>query len=213
MGKHIGTLFASVRKRGFKPAGPLFSVYYDKPFDPLWTTGFSSQSRVLRKYLTSRYYELGINALNTVYEIKWSWVEPLVENKDWTELERFLSTPNSLYFLKRDGEHLGRRGDLDCKLPGLEHAVFLVGILNKPAIRDRGWTVEFALPWKGLAALMDGRILPPTTGSSLKVMAYRAHHVRNEQEKAYTAVGWSWGPMGNDNIHIPERWNSLVLAD
>ena len=34
MGKHIGTLFALARNRGFKPAGPLFSVYYEKPVDP-----------------------------------------------------------------------------------------------------------------------------------------------------------------------------------
>jgi len=157
------------------------------------------------------YYELGVNPLNTVYEIRWSWVEPLVEKRDWATLERLLSTPNFLYFLKREGERLGRHGDLDWELPGLEHAVHLDGTLNRPEIRDKSWTVEFALPWEGLAQIMAGRTLPPKPGDSLRVMGYRAHHGNKESGK--TAVGWSWGAMGNENIHIPERWNSLVLAD
>ena len=33
IGKHIGTLYAIARKRGLSPAGPLFTVYYEKPAD------------------------------------------------------------------------------------------------------------------------------------------------------------------------------------
>ena len=100
------------------------------------------------------YYELGVNPINTVYEIKWTWVQPLVERRDYAELDRLLRTPNFLYFLARDGEPIGRHGDLDWELPGLEHAVHIDGTLNRPEVRDRGWTVEFALPWAGLAPLM-----------------------------------------------------------
>ncbi len=39
--------------------------------------------------------------------------------------------------------------------------------------------------------------------------AYRCHHDR----KTRTAKGWTWSVMGNDNIHIPERWNHVVFVD
>jgi hypothetical protein len=159
------------------------------------------------------YYELGVNPINNVYEIKWSWVQPLVERRAYGELDRLLATPNFLYFLARDGEPIGRHGDLDWQLPGLEHAVHIDGTLNRPEVRDKGWTVEFALPWEGLAPLMGGRPMPPRPGDELRITAYRAHHTRKELNRQNTSTGWTWSVMGNDNIHIPERWNRVVFLD
>ncbi len=34
MGKHIGALYSLARRRHLRPAGPLFTVYYEKPADP-----------------------------------------------------------------------------------------------------------------------------------------------------------------------------------
>lgn len=34
MGKHIGELFRTAKARKLRPAGPLFTVYYEKPSDP-----------------------------------------------------------------------------------------------------------------------------------------------------------------------------------
>ncbi len=159
------------------------------------------------------YYELGINPINTVYEIRWTWVESLVKKRDWAELERLLSTPNFLYFLAREGEPIGRHGDLDWELPGLEHAVRIDGVLNRPEIRDRGWTVEFALPWEGLHAMGGPLQKPPTAGDSIRATAYRAHHDRKGADRMPSSVGWSWSVTGNDNIHVPERWNKITLMD
>jgi len=159
------------------------------------------------------YYELGVNPINNVYQIKWSWVQPLVERRAYAELDRLLSTPNFLYFLARDGEPIGRHGDLDWQLPGLEHAVHIDGTLNRPEVRDKGWTVEFAIPWQGLVPLMGGRPMPPKPGDELRITAYRAHHTRKELNRQNTSTGWTWSVMGNDNIHIPERWNRVVFLD
>ncbi len=159
------------------------------------------------------YYEMGLNPINTVYEIRWSWVEGLVERRDWAELDRLLRTSNFLYFLAREGERIGRHGDLDWELPGLEHAVQVDGTLNRPGITDRGWTVELALPWEGLRPLMGGRSLPPRAGDSLRMTAYRAHHEHRETEGPSPSVGWSWSVTGNDNIHVPERWNRVLFVD
>jgi hypothetical protein len=159
------------------------------------------------------YYELGINAINNDYEIRWTWVQPAVERRDWALLERLLATPNYLYFTARDGEPIGRHGDLDWQLPGMEHAVHVDGTLNRPAVRDRGWTVEISIPWEGVRPLMGGRRLPPEPGDSLRVTAYRAHHVREAWPGQKTPVGWSWSVTGNDNIHVPERWTRVTFTD
>jgi hypothetical protein len=159
------------------------------------------------------YYELGVNAINTVYEIKWTWVQPLVERRDFALLEQLLATPNYLYFLAREGERMGRHGDLDWQLPGLEHAVHVDGTLNRPEVRDTGWTVELAIPWASLAPVMGGRRGPPEPGDSLRITAYRAHHDRTGGDRGHAATGWAWSITGNDNIHVPERWNRVVFTD
>jgi hypothetical protein len=159
------------------------------------------------------YYELGVNPINTVYEIKWTWVQPLVERGEYAALEDLFMTPNYIYFLAREGERMGRHGDLDWELPGLAHAVHIDGTLNRPEVKDKGWTVELAIPWAGLAPLMGGRPLPPKTGDSMRITAYRAHHSRDESEQQHTTAGWAWSVTGNDNIHVPERWNRIVFLD
>ena len=100
------------------------------------------------------YYELGINPINTIYEIGWTWLEPLVREQDFDAIERLMRVNDQFYYARRDGERLGRIADLGWELPGLRRAVRVDGAINAPEVRDAGWTVEFALPWAGLATLI-----------------------------------------------------------
>ena len=43
--------------------------------------------------------------------------------------------------------------------------------------------------------------LPPTT-------EYGCHRARTKRPGG-AAAGWAWSVTGNDNIHVPERWNRL----
>jgi hypothetical protein len=155
------------------------------------------------------YYELGLNALNTSYQIRWTWVEPLVREQRFSELEELFKAPDVLYYVARDNEKIGRHADLNYQLPGCKHAVFIDGTINCPDVKDRGWTVEVALPWDGLRQIAGGRTVPPKGGDSFRMTAYRCHHDRATR----TAKGWTWSVMGNDNIHIPERWNQVFFVD
>ena len=155
------------------------------------------------------YYELGMNPVNNTYQIRWTWIEPLVREQRFAELEALFKTPDYLYYVARDGEKIGRHADLNYQLPGLRHAVFIDGSLNCPEIPDKGWTVEVALPWSGLAQIAGGRRLPPRPGDTFRMTAYRCHHDRVNRK----AKGWTWSIMGNDNIHIPERWNQVTFSD
>lgn len=156
------------------------------------------------------YYELGINALNNSYQIRWTWLEALVREQRFAEIEELFKTPDYLYYIAREGEPIGRHADLSYGLAGLKHAVHVDGSLNSPWVDDRGWTVEVALPWAGLAHIAGGRPLPPRPGDEFRMTAYRCHHYRGEQHRR---KGWTWSVMGNDNIHIPERWNQVVFSD
>jgi hypothetical protein len=155
------------------------------------------------------YYEIGLNALNTSYEIRWTWIEPLVREQRYHELEELFKAPDFLYYLAREGDRIGRHADLNYQLPGCKHAVFINGSLNCPDVKDKGWTVELALPWVGLQQIAGGRTLPPAPGDTFRMTAYRCHHDRVKR----TAKGWTWSLMGNDNIHVPERWNNVVFVD
>lgn len=155
------------------------------------------------------YYELGLNALNTTYQIRWTWIERLVREQRYEELEELFKTPDYLYYVARQGERLGRHADLSYQLPGLRHAVVVDGSLNCPDVEDRGWTVELALPWSGLKQIAGGKPLPPKSGDVFRMTAYRCHHDRVKRK----AKGWTWSIMGNDNIHIPERWNLITFSD
>lgn len=160
------------------------------------------------------YYELGVNPINTVYEIKWTWLEKVIAAGDHEHLDRLLRLQDALYYAPRGGERYGRIADLNWELPGLQHAVQVDGTINTPALRDEGWTVEFALPWSGLAHLGLGS---PAAGLEFRVQGYRALHDREETvpwgEGATPFNGYTWSVMGNGNVHNPERWASVTLVD
>jgi len=167
----------------------------------------------------STYYELGVNPINTIYEIRWTWLEPLVERRDFAALEALLKVDDQFYYAARGGERMGRLADLGFELPGLRHAVRIEGAVNAPQVHDEGWSVEFALPWSGLAAVLPDVTLPPPLGDSLVVQTYRAYHPHDDPEAdARMAATWPGASaysgsclsaMGNTNIHNPERWPRL----
>jgi len=157
------------------------------------------------------YYELGINPINTIYEVFWTWLEPVVERRDVERLNHFFSTEDFLYFLPRIGERLGRIGEKAWELPGLKYAVHIDGTLNCPDIVDTGWTVEFALPWESLKALQNPNT-PPRPGDVWRIGASRCQHFHDE-EGNNTSVDWSWNRHGTINMHVPERWTKVRFVD
>jgi hypothetical protein len=69
------------------------------------------------------YFEFEINALNTGWDL-------------------FLPKPY----------RQGGKADNSWDIPGLQTAIAIDGTLNNPADRDRGWTVEIAIPWTAFAS-------------------------------------------------------------
>ena len=128
------------------------------------------------------YYEIEINALNTVWDL-------------------FLPKPY------RDGG----KAQHDWDLTGLRTGVAIQGTLNDPRDRDRGWTVEMALPWKSLAQYAH-RPTPPADSDTWRINFSRVEWQTEIVDGKYRKLpntkedNWVWSPQGVVDMHRPEKW-------
>lgn len=132
---------------------------------------------------THHYVELEINALATVWDL-------------------WLDRPY------RDGGHARTAWDIDA----LASAVRLDGTLNDPSDRDRGWSLELAIPWAALdrTAPRDGeqwRVNFSRVQWSLDTAAGGYHkRVATETGRPLAEANWVWSPQHAVNMHLPELW-------
>ena len=131
------------------------------------------------------YYELEVNALNTVWDL-----------------------------VLRQPYRRGGQADSAWRIAGLETAVRLDGVLNDPRTRDRGWSVEIAMPF---AAFDVHTKAPraPEVGEAWRVNFSRVQWDLEVVDGAYAKVpdrpehNWVWSPQGVVDMHLPLRWGEL----
>ncbi|MBI4552070.1 MAG: carbohydrate-binding family 9-like protein [Candidatus Latescibacteria bacterium] len=159
------------------------------------------------------YYELEMNAINTVYEVFWTWFQPLVETGDLEGLDRLFMTRRAIYGSLQD-DYPGRHGSFDWDFPGLQTAVQIDGSLNCRPIKDRGWTVEIAFPWAGWTDLAAGkRTIPPADGDVWRIGCSRVEHWRDEAGTVLRGRDWSICQHGKIQMHLPDRWPYVMFTD
>jgi Carbohydrate family 9 binding domain-like len=152
-----------------------------------------------------RYFEMEINALGTV-------------------LDLFLPRPY----------REGGKGDLAWEMKGLRSAVALHGTLNDASDRDRGWSVELAIPWTALvppgrsgsgpprSAATGPLGRPPSPHDTWRInfsrVEWRVRTVdgtyRKEPRRPATRHpedNWVWSPQGEVDMHIPSRWGRVTF--
>lgn len=144
---------------------------------------------------THVYYELEINALNTVWDLM--LVKPY-----------------------RDGGPAIHAWDI----AGLKTAVHLRGTLNDPGDRDERWSVEIAMPWSILREAAPGR-RAPREGEQWRVNYSRVQWTLDVRDGKYVKRlhpdtgrplpedNWVWSPQGVINMHVPERWGFVQFTD
>jgi hypothetical protein len=144
---------------------------------------------------THAYYELEMNALNTVWDL-------------------LLIKPY------RDGGPAVHSWDIQ----GLKTAVHVMGTLNDPSDTDRAWSVEIALPFAVLRECIPGKPERPAAGEQWRVtfsrVEYRTDVVNGAYVKAKDAGtgqslpedNWTWTPQGVINIHYPEMWGYVQFS-
>ena len=109
-----------------------------------------------------------------------------------------------------------RTGFFQWDFPGLQSAVYLDGTINDSSDRDRGWTVELALPWAGMDVLAKGdkRNVPPEDHDVWR-MDFSRFNQYKEAPPANDPGGWAWSPHGVWDSHVPECFTYIhfSLAD
>ncbi|BDD07722.1 hypothetical protein FUAX_01540 [Fulvitalea axinellae] len=138
------------------------------------------------------YYEFEINALGTTWD--------LILGKAY-----------------RDGGPALTHWDL----PGMKSAVQLQGSLNDPSDRDKGWTVEIALPLAGFRELYRGKA--PKVGDYWRMNLARVQwrldakngkyaKKRDKRGKKLPENNWVWSPQHVISLHKPECWGYLLFS-
>lgn len=145
---------------------------------------------------THNYYELEINALNTIWDL-------------------LLTQPY------RNGGKAIDAWDIQ----GIQHAVYRYGTLNNADDQDEKWTVEIALPWSVLeeAAAHPG---PPRFSETWRVNFSRVHWrtevdpdggyrkiINPDTGKPFPEYNWVWSPQGAIAMHQPETWGVVMFTE
>jgi len=137
---------------------------------------------------TREYAELEVNARNTVWDL-------------------FLPVPY------REGGHADNSWDI----AGLRTAVRVAGTLNRPADRDSGWSVEIAIPWRGMERAAHTTVAP-RPGQQWRINFSRVEWRADTAAGAYRKVpgqredNWVWSPQGMVDMHQPESWGSVTFS-
>jgi hypothetical protein len=138
---------------------------------------------------TELYGELEINALNTTWDL-------------------LLNRP-----YKKQGTPID-----SWEIKGLKTAVHLKGTLNNPNDTDEGWGVEILIPWRSLKEISRGIHCPPEPGDRWRINFSRVQWDLEVVDGKYQKIAgrpehnWVWSPMGEIDMHIPERWGYLEFA-
>jgi hypothetical protein len=92
----------------------------------------------------------------------------------------------------------------------LKAAVKVDGTLNKRDDKDKGWTVEMALPLADVNGLdKNGVKVPPALGDKWRLNMFRMDYPKDA--KSQTALGWS-PPLVGD-FHKLDRFGEIVFVD
>jgi hypothetical protein len=138
------------------------------------------------------YYEFEMNALNTIWEL--------------TLVKRYTQGGPAIH---------------GTNLPGLISAVHVDGTLNDPSDTDRGWSVEIAFPFTGLAKHRLSGACPPLPGDRWRINFSRVEWTHEIVDGKYQKIpkakknedNWVWSPQGLIDMHQPEHWGNLDFVE
>jgi hypothetical protein len=170
------------------------------------------------------YYELEINALNTIYEVFFIWQDAYQRGSKFDVPEFDLLSRRALSFggnYDRSGWNFWRgthpRGVrwafTDWDFPGLRSAVHVDGMLNNRSVVDKGWTVELAFPWSGMKWLANDRSLPPKEGDVWSIFFGRFEKLEVANSCPEPQPAWCWTKHGTLDTHMPEKFTRVQFSN
>ena len=169
------------------------------------------------------YYELEVNALNTIYEVFFIWKDAYKKGSRFDVPEFDLFKEKAMTFggdYDRTGSSFwwGRhpRGlrwaFLDYDMHGLKTVVKVDGKINDLTHIDKGWTLEIAIPWRSLQWLANGRSLPPKEGDVWRIFFGRFQKMTPSRQEVSPHPAWVMSKHGVYDTHIPECFPHVHFA-
>ncbi|GAB2548174.1 carbohydrate-binding family 9-like protein [Spirosoma aerophilum] len=168
------------------------------------------------------YYELEVNARNTVYEVFFIWKDAYQRGSRFDIPQFDVFGPQALTFggdLDRSGPSFWygthprglRWAFLNYDMPGLETAVQIDGTLNDNSDIDKGWSLEIAIPWSSLTHLANGRNLPPQPGDEWRMFLGRFQKLMSSGQEVQPHPAMVMTSHGVYDTHRPEKWSRVVF--
>ena len=142
---------------------------------------------------THNYYELEINALNTVWDL----------------------------FITKPYRELNAPVLNDWEILGLKSAVHVEGTLNDPSDTDKGWILEMAIPWSVYKTSYYHEVVP--RDAFWRVNFSRVNWDYELTNGVYSRkkdlkgrflheYNWVWSSQGVVNMHEPEKWGYVYFS-
>lgn len=170
------------------------------------------------------YYELEINARNTLYEVFFIWKDAYLRGSRFDVPLFDVHQPQAMTFggdYDRSGPSFWygthprglRWAFLNFDMPGLETAVRVDGTLNDNSDIDNGWSSEIAIPWSSLTLLANGRSVPPQPGDEWRMLLGRFQKVMVSGTEVQPHPAMVMSPHGIYDTHQPEKWSRIVFEN
>jgi hypothetical protein len=166
------------------------------------------------------YYELEINALNTIYEVFFIWKDAYKKAGKF-DIPVFDVHHSQAYTFGGDYDRTGasfwkgthprgiRWAFTNFDMEGLETAVKIEGTINNNSDIDKGWSLEIAIPWTSLGLLANGRSIPPQNGDIWNLFLGRFQKLMFSGQEVLPHPAMVLNCHGIYDTHLPEKWSKV----
>ena len=166
------------------------------------------------------YYELEVNAANTIYEVFFIWKDAYKLGGKY-DIPQFDVHQPEAYTFGGDYDRSGasfwkgthprgiRWAFTNFDLAGLETAVQVDGTLNNNSDIDKGWSLEIGIPWKSLELLANGRSIPPSDGDLWNMFLGRFQKLILSGTEVQPHPAMVLSSHGIYDTHLPEKWSRI----
>ena len=170
------------------------------------------------------YYELEVNAANTLYEVFFIWKDAWKKGGRFDTAQFDVHQPGA-YTFGGDDDRSGasfwkgthprgiRWAFTHFDMPGLQTAVQVEGTLNNNTDTDKGWNLEIAIPWSSLQLLANGRSIPPAHGDVWNMFLGRYQQLFNGGKEVTPHPAMVLTPHGVYDTHKPEKWSRIGFEE
>lgn len=169
------------------------------------------------------YYELEVNAANTLYEVFFIWKDAYKRGGKFDVPQFDVHQPQAYTFggdYDRSGTSFWKgthaRGIrwafTNFDMPGLRTAVQIDGTLNDNSDIDKGWSLEIAIPWKSLQLLTDGRSIPPNNGDIWNMFLGRFQKLMVSGKEVIPHPAMALNSHGIYDTHLTEKWSKIEFV-